>query len=106
MPDEPPDLSPDPVEMLAGLSADALFSLLLLVSAVSVDATSDLPPKSAGFGLVELYRSLYQPPPLNAKEVREIRRSSAPPQASHSVRFSLIRCSYSNCLLHDWQRYS
>ena len=60
-----------------------------------------LPPLSPLLGFDDAYRSLYQPPPLNANDVLEINRSSGPPHASHTVfAGSLIRCSYSNSRLH------
>jgi hypothetical protein len=95
--DDPPDDDPLSLDLAAGLSeADAVADLSEEDAAAS-PPLSDLASAAAGF--VDEYRSLYQPPPLSWKAVREIRRSRPPPQASHVVLSgSDIRCWYSNSL--------
>ena len=106
-PDPDPEPEPDPVPdpdppLGAGVLDEPLSLLGLGVAAVDVSLVVDAPPPPPPLsGFADEYRSLYQPPPLNAKDVREMSRSRAPPHASHSVLAgSLIRCSYSNSRLH------
>jgi hypothetical protein len=69
-----------------------------LLLSVDVPVPADVPELS---GLLDEYRSLYQPPPLSVNAVREINRSSAPPHSSQVVLAgSLIRWEYSNTFWH------
>lgn len=65
-----------------------------------VDLPEEFPP-------LELYRSLYQPPPFRWNADREMSRSSVPPHSSHAVfGASLMLCQYSLTSLHFWHWYS
>lgn len=84
---------------------ESLLELLLLALPLSLDdgdgeLVVPLSPLDFDSGLLDEYRSLYQPLPLSWNAVREMSRSSAlAPHASHSVLSgSLIRCWYSNSL--------
>lgn len=95
LPDDEPDEPLD--EPAAGVPEELDDASLDDALLESLDELSD--DFDSGFALE--YRSLYQPLPFSVNAVREIRRSSAPPHASHSVLSgSLMRCWYSNSL---WQ---
>jgi len=101
-PDDEPDDEPEEPEEPEEPDEESL-----LEAAAGVDEGVDEPLlgvgvelESAAFdsGLLDAYRSLYQPPPLSENAVREISFSSAGlPQTSQSTRSSsTIRCWTSN----------
>ena len=88
-----------PLEPLL-LEPDDVLELPLSLDDDVDELLDPLSPLDFDSGLLDEYRSLYQPLPLSWNAVREMSRSSAlAPHASHSVLSgSLIRCWYSNSL--------
>src|SRR5439155_6588108 len=95
LPLPPVPLLPPSVMVFVSVFVSVLVSVLVSV-VVSVLASVLVSLAVSDFvsaGLLDEYKSLYQPLPLSWNAVREMIRSSAPPQASQIVLSgSLIRC--------------
>jgi hypothetical protein len=102
-PDDPPepDEPPEPDDPLEPLPLPLSLDELELPPA-------PLSPELFDSGLLDAYRSLYQPPPLSVKAVREISRSRAgfPQTSQTSLSGSAIRCWYSNSRSQALHLYS